>query len=79
MEKQKATFKVFSHKTGGVCLDLGDGEAWYELTEKVKDYVEGCNATQRCWLLWMRIETYPLSNQRVCKRTMARVWKECLV
>jgi len=41
MEKQKATFKVFSHKTGGVCLDLGDGEAWYELTEKVKDYVEG--------------------------------------
>ena len=41
MEKQKATFKVFSPKTGGVCLDLGDGEAWYELTEKVKDYVEG--------------------------------------
>ena len=41
MEKQKATFKVFSHKTGGVCLDLGEGEAWYELTEKVKDYVEG--------------------------------------
>ncbi len=40
MEKQRGTFKVFSHKTGGVCLDLGDGEAWYEPTEKVKDYVD---------------------------------------
>ena len=23
----------------------------------------------------MRIETYPLSNQRVCKQTMAKVWR----
>ena len=45
MEKQKATFKVFSHKPGGVCLDLGDGEAWYEAHRKSERLCGGA-ATQ---------------------------------
>jgi hypothetical protein len=39
MEKQKAKFKVYSAKTGGACLDLGNGEDWYQPTEKVKSFV----------------------------------------
>ena len=39
MEKQIAKFKAFSRKTGGVCLDLGDGEEWFNATERVLDYL----------------------------------------
>ena len=39
MEKQKATFKAFSNKTGGVCLDLGSGDVWFKPTDKVKNFV----------------------------------------
>jgi len=39
MEKQKAKFKVYSAKTGGACLDLGNGDDWYQPTEKVKSFV----------------------------------------
>ncbi len=46
MEKQKAIVKAISTKTGGVCLDFGDGEAWYTPTEKVFNFVpklqKGC-------------------------------------
>jgi hypothetical protein len=39
MEKQKATFKAFSNKTGGICLDMGEGQAWFTPTEKVLNFV----------------------------------------
>ena len=39
MEKQKAIVKAISTKTGGVCLDFGNGEAWYTPTEKVLKFV----------------------------------------
>ena len=39
MEKQKAKFKAFSPKTGAACLDFGNGEDWYQPTEKVKSFV----------------------------------------
>jgi hypothetical protein len=39
MEKQKATFKAYSKKTNGVCLDIGEGDVWYTPTEKVMNFV----------------------------------------
>ena len=49
MEKQKATFKVFSYKTGGVCLDLGDGEAF--LITNSPTWIKSSGRGREAWRL----------------------------
>ena len=40
MEKQKGVFKRWSPKNQSICLDLGEGENWYNINDTVQNFIK---------------------------------------